>query len=50
METGLFSVRRREGVRQLYLMQLSDKKETRITNLIKGHAAMWAHWQLSEPR
>ncbi len=41
---------RREGVRQLYLMQLSDKKETRITNLIKGHAAMWAHWQLSEPR
>ncbi len=36
---------KRAGVRQLYVMRLSDKKERRITNLAKGHAAMWAHWQ-----
>jgi hypothetical protein len=26
-------------------MRLSDKKEWRITDLNKGHAAMWAHLQ-----
>jgi hypothetical protein len=26
-------------------MRLSDKKEWRITDLKKGHAAMWAGWQ-----
>ena len=36
---------KRDGVRQLYVMRLSDKKEHRITDLKKGHAAMWAHWQ-----
>jgi TolB protein len=36
---------KRDGVRQLYFMRLSDKKEWRITDLKKGHAAMWAHWQ-----
>ena len=36
---------KRDGVRQLYVMQLSDKKEWRITDLKKGHAAMWARWQ-----
>jgi Tol biopolymer transport system component len=36
---------KRDGVRQLYVMRLSDKKEWRITDLKKGHAAMWAHWQ-----
>jgi Tol biopolymer transport system component len=36
---------KRAGVRQLYVMRLSDKKEWRITDLKKGHAAMWAHWQ-----
>jgi TolB protein len=36
---------KRNGVRQLYIMRLSDKKEHRITDLKKGHAAMWAHWQ-----
>jgi len=36
---------KRDGVRQLYVMRLSDKKERRITDLKKGHAAMWAHWQ-----
>ena len=36
---------KRDGVRQLYVMRLCDKKEWRITDLKKGHAAMWAHWQ-----
>lgn len=36
---------KRDGVRQLYMMRLSDKKEWRITDLKKGHAAMWASWQ-----
>src|SRR5262245_11078842 len=36
---------KRDGVRQLYVMRLSDKKEWRITNLKKGHAAMWPIWQ-----
>ena len=36
---------KRDGVRQLYVMQLIDKKEMRITDLKKGHGAMWAHWQ-----
>jgi hypothetical protein len=26
-------------------MRLSDKKERRLTDLAKGHAAMWPHWQ-----
>ena len=38
---------KRDDVRQLYMMRLSDKKEHRITDLKKGHAAMWASW---EPR
>src|SRR6516225_3946435 len=36
---------KREGVRQLYLMRLSDRKEHRLTDLKKGHAAMWPSWQ-----
>jgi Tol biopolymer transport system component len=36
---------KRDGVRQLYLMRLEDKKERRLTNLAKGHAAMWPIWQ-----
>jgi TolB protein len=36
---------KRDGVRQLYLMRLSDKKERRLTDLKKGHAAMWPSWQ-----
>jgi Tol biopolymer transport system component len=35
----------RAGVRQLYIMRLSDKKETRITNLKRGYGALWLHWQ-----
>jgi hypothetical protein len=32
-------------VRQLYLKRLADKKEWRLTDLTKGHAAMWPSWQ-----
>jgi hypothetical protein len=40
-----FTDSKRDGVRQLYVMRLSDRKESRITDLKKGHAAMWASWQ-----
>jgi Tol biopolymer transport system component len=36
---------KRDGVRQLYLMRLEDRKERRLTDLAKGHAAMWPSWQ-----
>jgi Tol biopolymer transport system component len=36
---------KRDGVRQLYVMRLSDKKERRITDLKKGQGAMWPSWQ-----
>jgi TolB protein len=36
---------KRDGVRQLCVMRLSDRKEHRITDLKKGHGAMWASWQ-----
>jgi Tol biopolymer transport system component len=36
---------KRDGVRQLYLMRLEGKKEHRLTDLKKGHAAMWPIWQ-----
>jgi len=36
---------KRDGVRQLYLMRLEDKKERRLTDLAKGRAAMWPHWK-----
>lgn len=36
---------RRGGVRQLYVLRLSDRSERRITALPAGHAAMWPHWQ-----
>jgi Tol biopolymer transport system component len=36
---------KRDGVRQLYLMRLEDRKERRLTDLKKGYAAMWPHWQ-----
>jgi TolB protein len=38
---------KRDGVRQLYVMDLGDRKERRLTNLVKGRAAMWPHWQHS---
>lgn len=36
---------RQRGVRQLCVMQLSDRVETRITSMTIGHAAIWPHWQ-----
>src|SRR5262249_817461 len=36
---------KRDGVRQLFVMRLSDGAETPVTNLKAGHGAMWAHWR-----
>ena len=36
---------KRGGVRNLFLMQLSDCAEHRVTDLPAGHAAMHAYWQ-----
>jgi TolB protein len=36
---------KRDGVRQLYVMRLADRKEHRITDLSRGRGAMWSHWQ-----
>ena len=36
---------KREGVRQIYVMRLSDHLQKRITNLKPGYGAMWASWQ-----
>jgi Tol biopolymer transport system component len=36
---------KRDGVRNLYVLRLADKKEHPITDLKAGHAAMWPHWQ-----
>jgi Tol biopolymer transport system component len=40
---------RRGGVRDLYVMNLSDRAERRITACAPGRAAMWPHWQ-PDPR
>jgi Tol biopolymer transport system component len=36
---------KRDGLRQLSVIRLADRKEKRITDLEKGHAAFWPHWQ-----
>jgi Tol biopolymer transport system component len=36
---------RRDGVRQLYIQSLADRSERRLTDLARGRAAMWPHWQ-----
>ncbi|MDX1927130.1 MAG: hypothetical protein SFV81_11465 [Pirellulaceae bacterium] len=36
---------KRNGVRNLYLMRLSDRKEHALTNMAAGFAAMHAYWQ-----
>ncbi len=36
---------KRGGVRNLYVMNLSDRTERQVTHLPSGHAAMWPHWQ-----
>ena len=35
----------RNGVRQLFVRNLSSSAEHQITQLTKGRAAMWPHWQ-----
>jgi len=43
---------KRAGVRQLFVMELSDRVERQLTDLPRGRAAMWPHWQPTptEPR
>ncbi|HRZ84190.1 MAG TPA: alpha/beta hydrolase fold domain-containing protein, partial [Candidatus Hydrogenedentes bacterium] len=36
---------KRNGVRQLFVRDLAAGKETRVTDLTAGHAAMWPHWR-----
>lgn len=36
---------KRNGVRNLYVMEVATRKERAITDLKPGHAAMWPHWQ-----
>jgi Tol biopolymer transport system component len=36
---------RREGVRQLFVLRLTDRMERLLTPLKAGHAALWPHWQ-----
>ena len=36
---------KRNGVRQLVVMSLSDRSEKLLTDLKPGHGAMWPHWQ-----
>jgi TolB protein len=36
---------KRDGVRQLFVMQLSDRAEKQITQIPTGRAAMWAKWK-----
>jgi TolB protein len=38
---------KREGVRNLFVMNLADRTEKRITELKAGRGAMWPHWQPS---
>tara|TARA_R110002111_G_scaffold262694_1_gene340228 strand:+ start:176616 stop:177803 length:1188 start_codon:yes stop_codon:yes gene_type:complete len=35
----------RNGVRQLVVMKIENQIEYQVTNLSKGHAAMWPHWR-----
>ncbi len=36
---------KRDGIRQLFVMNLADRREQRLTELKTGYAAMWPHWQ-----
>ena len=40
---------KRNGVRNLFLMQLADRAEHHLTDLPAGHAAMHAYWQPATP-
>jgi len=41
---------KRDGVRNLFIMDLKTKTETQITQLNMGRAAMWPHWQPMLPK
>ena len=36
---------KRDGVRQLFVRDLTNGRENQLTNLKPGHAAMWPHWR-----
>ena len=36
---------KRDGVRDLHVMRLADRGETRVTSCKAGRGAMWPHWQ-----
>ena len=36
---------KRDGARQLFVMNLADRSERQLTDLQPGRAAMWPHWQ-----
>ncbi len=36
---------KRNGVRQIVVMNLTDRSERQLTDLKLGHGAMWPHWQ-----
>lgn len=40
---------KRAGVRNLFIMNLTDHSERQLTNLGPGHAAMWAAWRPQHP-
>lgn len=37
----------RDGVRQLLVLDLATQSERQLTQLTRGHAAMWPHWRPS---
>ncbi|QJX00668.1 TolB-like translocation protein [Frigoriglobus tundricola] len=43
--TALVYGSRRNGVRNIYVMNLADRSETPVTALKAGSGAMWPHWQ-----
>ncbi len=43
--TQLLFGTKRNGVRQLVVMNLADRSELALTNLPLGQGAMWPHWQ-----
>lgn len=36
---------KRNGVRQLFVMNLAERRERQVTDLQPGQGAMWPHWQ-----
>ena len=36
---------KRDGVRQLFVRDLTNGRETQLTNFKPGYAGMWPHWR-----